>query len=387
MNFSYSETQIALVEAARDFSSSLLAPNAADWDVRSHFPLDVIKHAGSLGFCGLYTPSVLGGMGLSRLDSALILEELACGCTSTAAYIGVHNMVTWMVASWGQEDVARAFVPQMTTGELLGSYCLTEAEAGSDAAAIRTLAERLTDHYEITGNKLFISGAGDTDVLVVMARTERGISAFLVPADAEGVNYGEKEKKMGWCSQPTRSVSFDHVRVPSAYLLGEEGQGFPIAMKALDGGRISIAACSIGTARSALQYAKNYARERSQFGKTLDEFQHTQFKMADLLTELTAAKQLTLYAAHQLDHQSQHATALCAMAKRFASDAGFKICHESLQILGGYGYIKDYPLERHLRDSRVHQILEGTNEIMRLIIARHILKQDSLEDVYGCKLV
>ncbi len=386
MNFSYTGTQIDLIRASRDFSNNLLKPNSSQWDKDEYFPLEVIRQAGSLGFCGLYTPESLGGMGLSRLDSALIFEELATGCTSTTAYLTIHNMVTWMIASWGNEEVVKSFVPQMTCGELLGSYCLTEPEAGSDANNLKTWAKQNDSSYEITGTKAFISGAGDTDILVVMAKTSSGISAFLVPADAEGISYGEKEQKLGWRSQATRMVHFEQVKIPLAYRLGEEGQGFPIAMKALDGGRINIAACSIGTARSALDFTKKYIQERKQFGVSIDSFQHSQFKMSDMLTDLLASKQLVLYAAYQLDHQSQDATAFCAMAKRLASDMGFRICNDSLQMMGGYGYLRDYPLEKYVRDSRVHSILEGSNEIMRVIIARHMLKQDYLEGLYGCKL-
>ncbi|GGY21089.1 acyl-CoA dehydrogenase [Paludibacterium paludis] len=338
-----------------------------------------------MGFCGLYTPEALGGLGVSRLDAALVFEELAAGCTSTAAYLTIHNMVTWMIASWARPEVAREWVPALAAGEKLGSYCLTEPGAGSDAASLATRAERDGDGdgYVLNGSKMFISGAGSTDVLVVMARTggtgARGISAFLVPADLPGIQYGKKERKMGWNSQPTRAITFDNVNVPAACLLGEEGQGFTFAMKGLDGGRINIATCAVGTAQAALDAAVRYAGERRQFGQPLAEFQTVQFRLADMLTELIAARQMVHLAAWKLDTGSPDASAYCAMAKRLATDTGFRVANEALQVFGGYGYLKDFPLERHVRDARVHQILEGTNEIMRVIVARHLLKDGALE--------
>jgi alkylation response protein AidB-like acyl-CoA dehydrogenase len=289
----------------------------------------------------------------------------------------IHNMVTWMVASFATEEVKDTFCPKLITGEFLGSYCLTEPNAGSDAASLTTSATKQGDNYILNGGKTFISGAGDTDVLVVMARTgdagAKGVSAFVVPADADGISYGRKEPKMGWNSQPTRAVTFDNVSIPASHLLGEEGQGFVFAMKGLDGGRINIATCSVGTAQQALNQAAQYMQERKQFGKSLAQFQALQFKLADMATELVAARQLVRYAASKLDRGDPDATTYCAMAKRFATDVGFQVCDQALQLYGGYGYIKEYPMERYFRDVRVHQILEGTNEIMRLIIARRLL--------------
>lgn len=377
MDFGLDETQRALRQAARDFAAKTLAPGAPVWDAEAHFPIDVIRQAGELGFCGLYTSEAEGGLGLSRLDAALIFEALAAGCTSTAAYLSIHNMVTWMIAAFAAEAVRRAWSAPLASGQRLASYCLTEPGAGSDAAALATRAHRDGDTYVLSGTKVFISGAGDTDLLVVMARSggagAGGISSFAVPADSAGISYGRKEAKMGWNSQPTRSITFDEVRVPRDHRLGGEGDGFKIAMKALDGGRVNIAACSVGTANAALEAARRYLTERRQFGHALADFQALQFKLADMATELEAARQMLYFAAWKLDRADPDATTYCAMAKRFATDVGFRVCNEALQIHGGYGYIREYPLERHVRDVRVHQILEGTNEVMRLIIARRLL--------------
>ncbi|MDN3611560.1 acyl-CoA dehydrogenase family protein [Vibrio ostreicida] len=381
MDFELNEEQRAFAETARQFASDVLAPMAAEWDEKHIFPKDVLKAAGDLGFLSLYTPEQQGGLGLSRLDSSIIFEQLAMGCTSTTAFMTIHNMVTWMIASFATQQAKDQFCPPLVSGEWLGSYCLTEPNAGSDAGSLTTTAVKQGEHYVLNGGKAFISGAGETDVLVVMARTgdhgAKGVSAFIVPADAEGVSYGRKEPKMGWNSQPTRAVTLDQVKVPSAYLLGEEGQGFTFAMKGLDGGRINIATCSVGTAQQALNQALQYVQERKQFGKELAQFQGLQFRLADMVTELVAARQMVRLAASKLDNQDPEATAYCAMAKRFATDAGFEICDQALQLYGGYGYIKEYPMERHFRDVRVHQILEGTNEIMRLIIARRVLSEGS----------
>ncbi|HAD48618.1 MAG TPA: acyl-CoA dehydrogenase, partial [Idiomarina sp.] len=318
-----------------------------------------------------------GGFGMSRLDAALIFEQLAGGCTATTAMMTIHNMVSWMIGSFGQPEVVEQWVPELVTGERLGSYCLTEPGSGSDAASLRTSAKKDGDEYVINGSKMFISGAGSTDVLVVMARTgedgPKGISAFVVPADAEGISYGKKEAKMGWNAQPTRLVTFEDVRIPAKNLLGSEGEGFKFAMMGLDGGRINIAVCSVGTAQAALNTAKAYMQERTQFGKPLAAFQALQFKLADMATELVAARQMVRLAASKVDNNDADKTTYCAMAKQFATDVGFKVCNEALQLHGGYGYIKEYPLERHVRDVRVHQILEGTNEVMRLIIGRRLL--------------
>ncbi|WP_407551065.1 acyl-CoA dehydrogenase family protein [Vibrio parahaemolyticus] len=381
MDFELNEDQRAFADTAQQFSLERLAPMASEWDEKQIFPKDVLREAGELGFLSLYTPEEHGGLGLSRLDASIVFEQLAMGCTSTTAFMTIHNMVSWMVASFATEDVRAKYCPKLVTGEWLGSYCLTEPNAGSDAASLTTIASKKGDIYVLNGGKAFISGAGETDVLVVMARTgeagAKGVSAFVVPAQADGISYGRKEPKMGWNSQPTRAVTFENVVIPASHLLGEEGQGFIFAMKGLDGGRINIATCSVGTAQQALNQATQYMQERKQFGKSLAQFQALQFKLADMATELVAARQLVRYAASKLDRGDPDATTYCAMAKRFATDVGFQICDQALQIYGGYGYIKEYPMERYFRDVRVHQILEGTNEIMRLIIARRLLSETS----------
>ena len=381
MDFNLNEDQQAFADVAAQFARQALAPYAAQWDKDHTFPVDTLRQAGELGFCGLYTPEEDGGLGLSRLDASIIFEQLAMGCTATTAMLTIHNMATWMLASYGQASVKETWLPDLVSGNKLASYCLTEPGAGSDAASLTTKAERQGDHYVLSGSKVFISGAGSTDLLIVMARTAnngaKGISAFAVPADAAGISYGKPEEKMGWNAQPTRMITFDNVSIPASHLLGEEGQGFTFAMKGLDGGRINIATCSIGTAQQALNTARDYMHERQQFGKPLAAFQALQFKLADMATELVAARQLVRLAAFKLDEHDPQATAYCAMAKRFATDVGFTVCNEALQIHGGYGYIKEYPLERHVRDVRVHQILEGTNEIMRLIISRSVLQEGS----------
>ncbi|EPW6908529.1 acyl-CoA dehydrogenase family protein [Vibrio parahaemolyticus] len=381
MDFELNEDQRAFADTAQQFSLERLAPMAAEWDEKQIFPKDVLREAGELGFLSLYTPEEHGGLGLSRLDASIVFEQLSMGCTSTTAFMTIHNMVSWMVASFATEDVRAKYCPKLVTGEWLGSYCLTEPNAGSDAASLTTTASKKGDTYVLNGGKAFISGAGETDVLVVMARTgeagAKGVSAFVVPAQADGISYGRKEPKMGWNSQPTRAVTFENVIIPASHLLGEEGQGFIFAMKGLDGGRINIATCSVGTAQQALNQATQYMQERKQFGKSLAQFQALQFKLADMATELVAARQLVRYAASKLDRGDPDATTYCAMAKRFATDIGFQICDQALQIYGGYGYIKEYPMERYFRDVRVHQILEGTNEIMRLIIARRLLSETS----------
>ncbi|EGR2184218.1 TPA: acyl-CoA dehydrogenase family protein [Vibrio parahaemolyticus] len=381
MDFELNEDQRAFADTAQQFSLERLAPMAAEWDEKQIFPKDVLREAGELGFLSLYTPEAHGGLGLSRLDASIVFEQLSMGCTSTTAFMTIHNMVSWMVASFATEDVRAKYCPKLVTGEWLGSYCLTEPNAGSDAASLTTTASKKGNTYVLNGGKAFISGAGETDVLVVMARTgeagAKGVSAFVVPAQADGISYGRKEPKMGWNSQPTRAVTFENVVIPASHLLGEEGQGFIFAMKGLDGGRINIATCSVGTAQQALNQATRYMQERKQFGKSLAQFQALQFKLADMATELVAARQLVRYAASKLDRGDPDATTYCAMAKRFATDVGFQICDQALQIYGGYGYIKEYPLERYFRDVRVHQILEGTNEIMRLIIARRLLSETS----------
>lgn len=383
MDFNLNEDQIAYQDAARAFATNELAPHAAQWDQEQHFPVDVIRKAGELGFCGVYSPEVAGGMGLSRLDAHIIFEELAYGCTATAAYITIHNMCTWMVTSFGSDNIVAEWGARLTSGEKLASYCLTEPNAGSDAASLKTTAKRDGDHYILNGAKCFISGAGSTDVLVVMARTgdagAKGISCLLVPADLPGITYGRKEEKMGWNCQPTRMITFEDVKVPVSNRIGEEGQGFVFAMKGLDGGRINIATCSLGAAQASLDASQRYMHERHQFGKPIADFQALQFKLADMATELVAARQMVRLAAFKLDNKEPDATTYCAMAKRFTTDVGFQVCNEAIQIHGGYGYIKEYPLERYMRDARVHQILEGTNEVMKHIIARRVLMEGATE--------
>jgi len=383
MDFSLNEDQKAFVESARAFAQGVFAPHAARWDEESIFPKEALQQAGELGFMGMYTPEEAGGLGMSRLDASLIVEELSKGCTATAAFLTIHNMATSMVGKYCGDAIIEQWCTDLVMGTKLASYCLTEPGAGSDAAALRTSATRDGDDYLVNGSKVFISGAGDTDALVVMLRTgdagPKGISALLVPADAPGVSYGKKEDKMGWNAQPTRMVTFDNVRVPVANRLGAEGQGFAIAMEGLDGGRINIATCSIGTAQQALEEATAYVQERKQFDTAIADFQATQFKLADMLTELVAARQMVRLAASKLDNKDAQASTYCAMAKRFATDAGFNICNDALQLYGGYGYIKEYPMERHVRDTRVHQILEGTNEIMRVIVSRKMLMDGALE--------
>jgi hypothetical protein len=381
MNFSLTDDQRAFQDMARAFAQAEMAPMAAEWDEKKIFPKSLFAKAGELGFCGLYSPEEAGGMNLSRLDTAIIMEELASGCTSTAAFISIHNMATWMIASWGGDSVKQQWCEALTTGQKLASYCLTEPGAGSDAGSLRTTAKKDGDHYLLNGSKMFISGAGETDVLVVMARTgspeagPSGISAFAIPADLAGISYGKNEEKMGWNSQPTRAISFEDVSVPTDCLLGDEGEGFKIAMRGLDGGRLNIATCSVGAAQACIDHAQSYMRERKQFGKPLAAFQALQFKFADMLTELVAARQMVRMAAFKVDTNDPDKAVYCAMAKRFATDVGFNVCNDALQLHGGYGYIKEYPIERFVRDSRVHQILEGTNEIMRLITARRALEE------------
>ncbi|MDN4588280.1 acyl-CoA dehydrogenase [Xenophilus aerolatus] len=381
MDFELTEDQRAFADTARAFAASEFAPHAAQWDREAIFPREAIAKAGELGFCGLYAPERIGGLGLPRLDAALVFEEMAAVDPSTTAFITIHNMATWMLGTWGTDVVCTAWGEDLTSGRKLASYCLTEPGAGSDAGSLKTRAELQGAEYVINGGKAFISGAGSSDVLVLMARTggagASGVSAFVVPADAPGISYGKKEHKMGWNSQPTRTIAFDNVRIPADHLLGQEGEGFRIAMKGLDGGRINIATCSVGAAQGALDAARRYLHERQQFGKPLASFQALQFKLADMATELVAARQMVRLAASKLDAQHPDASTYCAMAKRFATDAGFKVCNEALQLHGGYGYLGEFPLERLVRDARVHQILEGTNEIMRVIVSRKLLDGDA----------
>ena len=385
MDFELSEEQSAFRQAAREFAAGEMAPLAAQWDAECIFPVETIRKAGELGFCGMYSSQQDGGMGLSRLDAVIVFEELAAACPSTTAYMTIHNMVSWMLATWASPAVRERWAPLLASGRKLGSYCLTEPGAGSDAGALTMRAERKGGFYHLNGSKAFISGAGATDLLIVMARTggagPKGISAFAVPADTAGVGYGRKEVKMGWNSQPTRVVSFDDVRIPADHLLAEEGEGFRIAMRGLDGGRINIAPCSVGAAQAALAAARLYMGERRQLGQRLASSQPLPLQLAARQTEPVAAWQLVRPAAAQLDAGGANASVYCAMAKRIATDIGFKVCNQALQIHGGNGYIREYPLERYLRDVRVHQILEGTNEIMRVIVVRHLLDNLTPEEI------
>ena len=378
MDFALNDDQLAIQEMARRFAADELAPHAGTWDEEKHFPVEVIRKTAELGLAGIYTRDDVGGSGLGRLDAALIFEALSEGCISTAAYISIHNMVTWMVDRFGSEELRQKYCPQLTNMELMGSYCLTEPGSGSDAAALKTRAERDGDAYVLNGSKAFISGAGITDLYLVMVRTgepgPRGISAVLVEKGTAGLSFGANERKMGWNSQPTAIVSFDNCRIPISNRIGDEGDGFKFAMMGLDGGRLNIAACSLGAGNVALKTALDYANERRAFGKRLNELQALQFKLADMATGLESARIMLYQAAWKLDQKTPDATRFCAMAKQLVTDTGFEIVNEALQIHGGYGYLRDYPLERMLRDVRVHQILEGANEIMRVIVARDLLK-------------
>jgi alkylation response protein AidB-like acyl-CoA dehydrogenase len=377
MDFNLTEDQRAFQETARNFARDAMAPHAARWDAEKIFPADTLRAAAQLGFGGIYVKDDVGGSGLTRLDAALIMEELAAACPSTAAYVSIHNMAAWMIDAFGDDAQRQRFLPRLCSMEHFASYCLTEPGTGSDAAALRTRAEIDGDHYVLNGTKAFISGGGRSDIYVVMARTggdgAGGISTLVVENGTPGLSFGKQEEKLGWNSQPTASVVFEDCRVPAANRLGPEGHGFKIAMMGLDGGRINIGACSLGGARASLEAASRYVVERKQFGKPLADFQTTQFKLADMATELEAARLLIHKAAALLDAKSPEATQASAMAKRFATDAGFRIVNEALQLHGGYGYLKDFPVERYLRDLRVHQILEGTNEIMRIVISRRLL--------------
>jgi len=377
MDFSYSEEQAAIREMAAGFAADELAPHAISWDRDKIFPVETLRKAAALGMGGIYVREDVGGSGLSRLEATLIFEALSTGCPSVASYLSIHNMSAWMIDRFGSDAQRQAFLPDLCTMTAMASYCLTEPGSGSDAAALRTRAVRDGDDYVLDGQKQFISGAGASDVYVVMVRTgadgPKGISTLVVPADTPGMSFGANEAKMGWNAQPTRSVIFEGARVPVANRLGAEGDGFRIAMAGLDGGRLNIAACSLGGAQSALDRTVGYMAERSAFGKELREFQALQFKVADMATELEAARTFLWRAAGALDDRAPDATRLCAMAKRFVTDVGFEVANQALQLHGGYGYLSEYGLEKIVRDLRVHQILEGTNEIMRMIVARDLL--------------
>ena len=379
MPFNLTQEQTAIQDMARAFAAEQLAPHAAAWDRECVFPVETLRQAAALGFGGIYVADDVGGSGLTRFDAALIFEALSEGCTSTAAFLSIHNMASWMIDGFGNDTQRRHWLPGLTSMELIASYCLTEPAAGSDAASLKTRAVREGEDYVLNGAKAFISGGGVSDIYVCMVRTggegPKGISCLVVEKDTPGLSFGAPEHKMGWNSQPTAAVIFDDARVPAANLIGQEGDGFKIAMMGLDSGRLNIGACSLGTARGALEAARRYMLERKQFGQLIAEFQGLQFKLADMATELEAARLLLYQAATKVDDKAPDATLQAAMAKRFATDVGFNVVNEALQIHGGYGYLQDFPLERHLRDVRVHQILEGTNEIMRVIIARELLKQ------------
>ena len=371
------EDQKALAEMVRDFATTRIAPNALDWDERQHFPVDVLAEAGQLGMGGIYAGEEFGGSALTRSDAILVFEELAKACPTISAYISIHNMVVWMIDSFGTTEQRAQWLPEMTTMQNLGSYCLTEPGIGSDAAALTTRARRDGDEYVLSGVKQFISGAGTSALYIVMARTEdtgsRGISAFLVPGDSAGLSFGPNEKKMGWKAQPTRQVIMDGVRIPAGNLLGAEGQGFSMAMQALNGGRLNIAACSLGGGQHALEQSAAYLKERQAFGGPLTRQEALVFKLAEMDMGLEAARSLLRRAAAALDAKAPDRVRLCAMAKKVATDAGFQAANSAIQLHGGYGYLSDYGLEKIVRDLRVHQILEGTNEIMSLIVGRGLV--------------
>lgn len=375
--FTLNEDERAINDTAREFADEFLAPNAVEWDQQKHFPVDVLRKAAGLGMGGIYIREDVGGSGLTRVDSVRIFEQLATGDPSIAAYISIHNMVAWMIDTYGNDEQRQRWLPGLCAMDQLGSYCLTEPGAGSDAAMLGTKAVRDGDEYVLDGVKQFISGAGTSEVYVVMARTgapgPRGISAFIVPKDSAGLSFGANEKKMGWNAQPTRQVVLEGVRIPAENLLGNEGDGFRIAMNGLNGGRINIAACSIGGAQSALDKAVAYLAERKAFGARLLDAQALQFRLADFKTELEAARTLLWRAADALQNDAPDKVEMCAMAKRFGTDTGFEVANGALQLLGGYGYLSEYGVEKIVRDLRVHQILEGTNEIMRVVVARSIV--------------
>lgn len=379
MDFSLTEEQTLIQDMARQFSDAELAPHSSRWDEEKQLDRSVFAKAAELGFMGIYMQEEHGGTGLSRLDSALVFEQLARGDISHTAMITIHNMATWMVDRFGDADIRAKYVPRLTSGELIASYCLTEPGAGSDAASLSTKAKKDDDDYILNGTKTFISGAGWSDIYVVMARTSddgaRGVSAFVIEKGTPGLSFGANEKKMGWNAQPTAQVIMEDCRIPASNRVGAEGDGFKFAMAGLDGGRINIGSCSLGGGQKALNAAINYTKERKQFGKQISAFQNTQFKLADMQTELDASKLMIYRAADMLDKKLPGTGAACAMAKRFATDACSKIANDALQLHGGYGYLSEYGIEQIVRDLRVHQILEGTNEIMRVIISRDMLRQ------------
>jgi alkylation response protein AidB-like acyl-CoA dehydrogenase len=377
--FDLTEDQLAIQDMARRFTADAITPHAAEWDEKHIFPRDAIRAAAELGFGSIYVSEEAGGIGLGRLEAALIMEAMAYGCPSTSAFISIHNMAAWMIDRFGSPAVKAKYLPSMVPMERIGSYCLTEAGSGSDAAALKTRAVRDGDHYIVTGSKQFISGGGENEIYVVMVRTgkegPKGISCVVIEKDMPGVSFGAPERKLGWHSQPTAQVNFDGVRVPVENLVGGEGEGFRIAMMGLDGGRLNIGACSLGGAQRCIDEAVNYTRDRTQFGQAIAEFQNTQFMLADMQTELEAARTLLYAAAVKVTENAPDKTRFAAMAKRFATDTGSSVVDRALQLHGGYGYLMDYPIERFWRDLRVHSILEGTNQVMRMIVARDMLRQ------------
>ena len=379
MDFALSEEQTLIFDMARDFGREAIAPNAYAWEKAGTIPRDVLRQAGELGFGALYVPEEYGGTGLTRLDATLVFEALSEACPSVAAFISIHNMCAGMIANYGSEELRERFLAPLASMESIASYCLTEPGSGSDAAALRTRAARTNEGYVLNGSKAFISGGGYSDVYVVMCRTgedgPKGISTLVVEDGSEGLSFGAAEHKMGWKAQPTAQVQFDDCTVPAANLLGEEGKGFAYAMKGLDGGRLNIAACALGGAQGALTAATRYMGDRKAFGKTIDQFQGLQFRLADMEIELQASRAFLRQAAWKLDQGASDATKHCAMAKRFVTDTAFRVANDALQMLGGYGYLEDYGIEKIVRDLRVHQILEGTNEIMRVIVARAMLAE------------
>ena len=379
MDFVLSEEQQAIFDMAHDFAEQMIAPHAVNWDQTEQMPKDVLRQSAELGLASIYVPEAHGGSGLSRLDATLVFEALAMGCPSVSSFLSIHNMVAWMVSSFGSDELRETYLADLCTMHKIGSYCLTEPGSGSDAAALKTKAERTNEGYQVTGTKSFISGGNYSDLYIVMCRTgddsPKGISALLVDSDADGLSFGAAEQKMGWRGQPTAQVIMDNCAVPSQNLLGEEGKGFSYAMKGLDGGRLNIAAAALGGAQMAYNKALIYAKDRQAFGKSIDQFQSMQFKLADMFTQLEAARTFLRQAAWKLDNGSADATRSCAMAKQFVTDTCFDVANQALQIHGGYGYLADYGLEKIVRDLRVHQILEGTNEIMRVIISRSLLAE------------
>ena len=377
--FSLTEDQLAIQEMAQKFTADAITPFAAEWDEKHIFPRDTIKQAADLGFGGIYVSEESGGIGLGRLESALIMEAMAYGCPSTSAFISIHNMASWMIDTFGSQTVKDKYLPDLIPMEKISSYCLTEAGAGSDAASLKTKAVRDGGHYVVNGSKQFISGGGENEIYVTMTRTSddgaKGVTCLVIEKDMDGVSFGANEKKLGWHSQPTAQVNFDNVRVPVENRVGDEGEGFRIAMAGLDGGRLNIGACSLGGAQRCLDEAIAYTKERKQFGKAISDFQNTQFMLADMATDLEASRALLYLAAAKVTEGAPDKTKFAAMAKRLATDNGSKIVNDALQLFGGYGYLQDYPIERFWRDLRVHSILEGTNQVMRMIVSRELLRQ------------